>query len=151
MMLYFAYGSNLDPCQMQQRCAAVQFVCVARLKDYRLSFDRKSEKRHCGVANVVPVVGHDVWGVVYQLSETDLSQLDKHEGVNSGAYLRKDGQVVYKIGNDEPLDAAIYFANKQSDPPFPSMEYKNLIVGGARFWRLPDEYIAELQAIEVRP
>jgi hypothetical protein len=31
----------------------------------------------------------------------------------------------------------------------PNQEYKNLILAGARRWRLPDDYIKELEAIEV--
>lgn len=147
-MFCFAYGSNLDPCQIRRRCPSVQFLCVARLKNHRLAFDRKSAKRQCGVANVVPTVAHDAWGVVYQLSATDFIQLDRDEGVNSGAYVRKNGQVVHRLGDDEPVKVAIYYANKQPHPPLPSVEYKNLIVGGAKFWRLPGEYIAELERIK---
>jgi hypothetical protein len=42
---------------------------------------------------------------------------------------------------DSPLSVAIYFANRQSNPPLPSLEYKNQILNGARFWKLPEKYI----------
>ena len=40
MMLYFAYGSNLDCGQMRSRCPSTQFVCRAVLKDHSLAFTR---------------------------------------------------------------------------------------------------------------
>ena len=61
MPLYFAYGSNLHWPQMKERCPSARFHCVAKLKDHRLAFTRKSISRDCGVADVVPEQGHDVW------------------------------------------------------------------------------------------
>jgi hypothetical protein len=45
--------------------------------------------------------------------------------------------------------AHIYFADRQQNPPLPNAEYKNLILSGAQHWRLSNEYIRELEAIEV--
>jgi hypothetical protein len=52
---------------------------------------------------------------------------------------------------DSPLSVAIYFATRQSNPPLPGTEYKNLILNGARYWKLPEEYIkAVLEPIQVK-
>ena len=37
-MLYFAFGSNLDPDQMRARCPAHQVVGMAVLRDHKLIF-----------------------------------------------------------------------------------------------------------------
>jgi gamma-glutamylcyclotransferase (GGCT)/AIG2-like uncharacterized protein YtfP len=156
-MLYFAYGSNMDWSQMRERCPTAQFVCVAKLKDHHLAFTRKSEKRGCGVSDVIPERGHDVWGVVYEIDERDLGRLDKCEGFVPGrrqednAYFREERRV-YRDGNeDDPLLVSVYFAIQQPNPPLPNDNYKRLIVGGARYWHLPDAYIQELERIEVMP
>ena len=76
-MLYFAYGSNLDWAQMKQRCPLAKFVCRAKLPAHRLAFTLKSAKRDCGVADVLPDQAKDVWGVVYELPDNELKNLDK--------------------------------------------------------------------------
>ena len=79
-MLYFAYGSNLHWEQMKNRCPSARFVCVAKLAGYRLAFTRFSDRRRCGVADVIETEGNEVWGVVYQLDECDFGPLDDYEG-----------------------------------------------------------------------
>jgi gamma-glutamylcyclotransferase (GGCT)/AIG2-like uncharacterized protein YtfP len=155
-MLYFAYGSNMD-CQMQERCRSARFVCTAKLKDHRLAFTRKSEKRGCGVSDVIPDLGHHVWGIVYEIDERDLGRLDECEGFVPGrpreknAYFRQERHVYRDGNNDTPLVALVYFAIQQNNPPRPNVNYKRLIVEGARYWHLPDAYVQELERIEVTP
>ncbi len=149
-ILYFAYGSNLDPAQMRQRCPSARFFAIARLDDHRLAFSRKSITRGCGVADVIPSVGDVVWGVVFQIAQGDLTELDRNEGFLTGrdgnAYERV-GKVVSSAGdNGQRLEVQTYIANPQSDPPPPSNEYLNLIRGAASFWRLPLDYINSLQS-----
>jgi gamma-glutamylcyclotransferase (GGCT)/AIG2-like uncharacterized protein YtfP len=147
-MFYFAYGSNLNFDQMRARCSSAKFLCIARLPSHRLAFSRKSIKRQCGVADVIPQTGSVVWGAVYEIQKSDLAQLNSDEGVNSGAYVRIDDQVVLDQGG-KAIKVAIYIANKQPNPPLPNAQYKNLIVSGARHWKLPEEYILKLEQIEI--
>jgi hypothetical protein len=151
MALTFAYGSNMDFGQMQERCPSAQFICVALLKDHCLQFTRKSKKRNCGVSDVVPAAASLVWGVVYEITEYDLAVLDVNEGyrlnrtADQNSYNRRT-QTVYQDGNDsKPLDVETYFAIPQENPPLPNQEYKDLIVNGAKHWHLPAEYIVELE------
>ena len=83
-MLYFAYGSNMNWLQMQDRCPSARFLCRAVLPDYKLAFTRKSIKRGCGVADVVPAPGQTAWGVVYEISNLDVENLDRSEGYRPG-------------------------------------------------------------------
>ena len=56
---------------------------------------------------------------------------------------------VYRDGNpDEPLLVWLYFANRQPNPPLPNAAYKKQLVDGAKFWRLPQEYQAQLARIQ---
>ena len=153
-MLYFAYGSNMDWAQMKERCPSALFVGIARLADHRLAFSRASRTRGCGVADVVPETGRSVWGVVYQLSELDVGALDKSEGDRPGrarnSYWRRVCMVFLDGDENRPVTAQTYFAEPEPNPPLPNQGYKDLILGGARHWHLPAEYIAELEAIETR-
>jgi gamma-glutamylcyclotransferase (GGCT)/AIG2-like uncharacterized protein YtfP len=152
-MLYFAYGSNLEWAQMKQRCPLAKFVCRAKLPAHRLAFTLKSVRRDCGVADVLPDQTKDVWGVVYELPDGELKNLDKKEGYRPGRryeqnqYSRKD-QYVWPEGDAErSLLVALYLGHPQLDPPLPSDDYKRLIVVGAKHWNLPAEYIRQLESI----
>ena len=152
-MLYFAYGSNLDWLQMKNRCPSARFVCVARLAGYRLAFTRFSDRRRCGVADVIETEGNEVWGVIYQLDECDFGPLDNYEGHVPGgrnnAYERIELQVLRHGDAAQPTAAWIYVVCDKSEREHaPSAEYKRLLTEGARHWRLPQPYIAMLDAIK---
>ncbi len=84
MHFYFAYGSNLDLSQMQRRCPESAIVGVASLAGHRLDFTRYSQHWQGGVADVVADAAHEVWGLVYRLSEPDLCLLDRYESYPQG-------------------------------------------------------------------
>jgi hypothetical protein len=84
LMLYFAYGSNMDWAQMKERCPCAKFVCRAKLPSHRLAFTLRSCSRRCGVADILRDETKDVWGVVYELPENELGNLDKDEDFNPG-------------------------------------------------------------------
>jgi gamma-glutamylcyclotransferase len=152
-MLYFAYGSNMHSAQMKQRCPLAKFVCRAKLPAHRLAFTLKSVTRDCGVADVLPDQTKVVWGVVYELPETELKNLDKKEGYKPGGpneqneYTREDHYVWREGDAKQLLLVSLYRGHPQLDPPLPSDDYKNLLVDGAKHWNLPAEYIRELESI----
>lgn len=153
-MLYFAYGSNMDAGQMRQRCPSAQFVAIAKLPDHRLAFTRHAKDRDCGTCDGVPEPGQNIWGVVFDLSESDLRRLDESEGYQPGrqlganCYVREQRQVCRDGKGDEPLLVWLYFANRQPNPPLPNAAYKKQLVEGAKFWRLPQEYQVQLARIQ---
>jgi len=152
-VLYFAYGSNMDWPQMRARCPSSRFVGIAVLPEHRLAFTRRSDKRGCGVADAVRDPGRKVWGVVYEISDLDVGNLDKSEGYRPGreknSYWRRECMVFLDGDEAPPLAASTYFADPQPNPPLPNQVYKDHIVSGARHWHLPDDYIGELEQIEV--
>ena len=156
-MLYFAYGSNMNSVQMKERCPSATFVCQAKLPSHHLAFTLKSLERRCGVADISYDESKDVWGVVYELPENELRDLDKDESFRPG---RPDDQNKYTRENHyvwpdgdakRALLVSLYRGHPQLDPPLPSRDYKKLIVEGARQWKLPPEYIRELECIQATP
>jgi hypothetical protein len=150
-MLYFAYGSNMYWQQMKERCPSARFVGIAKLKDHRLAFTRISKSRLCGAADVVPALGCEVWGVIYDIEECDFIPLDKAEdyvpGSQENSYNRVQRSVLANGGSETLVWT--YLAVHEPNPPLPSAHYKGLIVEGARYWKLPPEYIESLESIEV--
>ena len=152
-MLYFAYGSNLDCTQMRTRCPSASFIGIAKLPNHKIAFTRKSTRRGCGVADVVRQDSAAVWGVVYEITDSDPPQLDKDEGFREGrsapanSYMREQRQVLLTGKEANPLSVWLYIANPQPNPPLPNADYKALLVTSARFWRLPAEYLQQLEDI----
>ena len=90
-MEYFAYGSNMNPERMKQRIGWSPPSRGAVLQDYQLMFDKQSNDG--GKANIRPLKGEAVEGVLYQLAEKDLLSLDGFEGVSTGDYAREKMEV----------------------------------------------------------
>jgi hypothetical protein len=137
---------------MRNRCPSARFVTVAKLPDHRLAFSRKSQARGCGVADAVRDPESCVWGVVYEISDFDLTQLDKHEGYRPGrsvnSYWRRECTVLVDDLDGQALTVTTYFADPEPNPPPPNRCYKDLLVAGARQWGLPADYLAKLERIE---
>lgn len=152
-MFYFAYGSNMDWDQMKERCPSARFVGSAVLRDYRLAFTRRSMNRGCGVSDAVPDEGKAVWGVVFEIHDADTGRLDVAEGYRPGrtknSYWRKECHVFVNGDEKQPMIVMTYFGDPQENPPPPNSNYKNLLVSGARRWKLPEAYIKQLESIVV--
>lgn len=155
LMLYFAYGSNMDPAQFGCRCPSARFVAVAKLPNHRLAFTRRARDRGCGTCDGIPEPGRDIWGVVFDISAEDMSRLDESEGyhpgrpLNDNAYVREQREVCRDGDPDKPLRVWLYFANRQPNPPLPNAAYKRQLVEGAKVWGLPKPYLEELGRIKV--
>jgi gamma-glutamylcyclotransferase (GGCT)/AIG2-like uncharacterized protein YtfP len=154
LMLYFAYGSNMHAAQMKQRCPSAKFVCRGKLPSHRLAFTLSSYSRRCGVADILRDETKEVWGVVYELLENELENLDKDEDFNAGRpdhqneYTRENHYVCREGDAKRLLLVSLYRGHPQLDPPLPDCDYKSLIVEGARHWQLPSQYIQEIEAIQ---
>jgi gamma-glutamylcyclotransferase (GGCT)/AIG2-like uncharacterized protein YtfP len=139
--------------QMRARCPSARFVGVALLAEHKLAFTRKSMNRGCGVADAVPERGRKLWGVVYEIDDIDIDKLDSLEGYRPGreenCYWRRECLVLLDGTEQRPLTVCSYFAEPQTNTPLPNSEYKQLIISGARHWHLPEEYVRDLEAIEV--
>jgi gamma-glutamylcyclotransferase (GGCT)/AIG2-like uncharacterized protein YtfP len=143
-MYYFAYGSNMSWVQMQRRCPSSKFICAARLAGYEFGITRHSRLRDCGTANVFPVAGKEVWGVVYEISDSELLILDGFEDGYRRAILP-----VHALGDGaQPLEVLVYVAEIEANVPLPNSEYKRLILEGARHWNLPESYCLMLEKIK---
>jgi gamma-glutamylcyclotransferase (GGCT)/AIG2-like uncharacterized protein YtfP len=143
-LFYFAYGSNMNWEQMQQRCPSARFVCVATLENYRFAIARHSRRRNCGTANIIADTSNEVWGIVYDISELDLLILDGFED----GYRRERLLVRPSADSQNLLEVLVYIAEKEETVPLPNPEYKRLILHGARHWNIPELYCLMLEQIQ---
>ena len=86
--LYFGYGSNLDADDWNIWCeekkldpSGVKEIGPCWLPDHRLKFHYRSFRREGGAADVVPAgCGHAVPGVLFELNDRALANMDRKEG-----------------------------------------------------------------------
>jgi gamma-glutamylcyclotransferase (GGCT)/AIG2-like uncharacterized protein YtfP len=156
-MFYFAYGSNLEPEQMSRRCPGHTVVGLGELRDHRLTFPLTSHDWGGGVASVSVAHGESVWGVVYELSAEQLTALDAYEhyvgpGDQHNLYDRETASVQLVRADDgsfpRRVHAWIYVA-RAANPSPPSRRYLDAVLAGARFHKLPAEYVTKLAATPV--
>ena len=138
---------------MKERCPNASFYCRASLSNYRIDFTRWSRKRECGIADIVRDENNIVYGAVYKIDEIDLGKLDKHEGYlpqgDKNAYKRIEIMVFEEDNDEKPIVAFTYeVIKKEFGKHKPDRKYKNFIVTGAKFWKLPEDYINFLENIE---
>ncbi|SRR6266542_2468433 len=152
MPFHFAYGSNMDLDQLIERCPSANFLCPAQARDHRLVFTRFSTKRKSGVADITVSRGASVWGAIFEMTDHDATKLDQKEGVflNPPAYRRVSLTVLKNGAPQNTLETFSYQVVEPAIQPIkPSAEYMKLIINGAIRWKLPSDYIEELQRIEV--
>lgn len=150
-MLYFAYGSNMDEQRVKaaNRCPNARFIFSAVLPGHRLVFTRSGDADTCA-ADAIPDPISVVWGVVYDIMDSDRRQLDTREGVGIRAYRPREVLVHPHGDMEQRVMVLTYSATDSADlqrPP--SREYLDHLLRGARQWSLPCDYIAQLEAIEV--
>ena len=146
--LIFAYGSNMDPAQMRERCPESDlWWFVAEARDWKLYFPRKSHRRRGGVGSITKQVGSSVWGVVFAVSERDLARLDRYEGVSSHAYRRDLVDLLDEGGRH--ITAWTYFAIPDGEEEYrPHRDYIAIYVRGAVYCGLPDAYLKSLNDLK---
>ncbi|XP_038159149.1 gamma-glutamylcyclotransferase a [Cyprinodon tularosa] len=146
--LYFAFGSNLLKERLHLKNHSAVFVSVGRLKDYKLNFGLWEENVqtswHGGVATIESCPGEEVWGVVWTLSNENLSTLDSQEGVSQGEY--SPLEVFVETEQGTKLCRTYQMNNFHPSPPSP--QYKQVVCLGAEQNGLPKEYLKNLEAIK---
>jgi hypothetical protein len=143
---YFAYGSNMLTERLQARCKSATVRCVASADEYRFAFSKKS-RDGSGKATIRPDAASRVYGVVFNLNETELPVLDKYEGAG---YDRIEKFQIYADGLDRALDVVTYVASPgATDPDLKPYDwYLKLVIAGARQHGLPSQYVSEIEAVQ---
>ena len=143
---YFAYGSNMSSKIMTEVCPTHKLLGPARLMDHRLAFTRKSAKSGSGVADIVRAPGLVVWGLLYEIDQNEVVDLDRKEDLGK-AYTRinvnvalEDGSVhqtmTYTVISKAPIEIR------------PSTEYLDTILQGAKDHNFEGRYTRFLESLK---
>ena len=143
---YFAYCTLLDHDEMRRFCPNAVPVGVGRITGYRVGFAGYTADGARGGCQLLDEPDHTVFGLVYELSETEAAHLDDISGVGQGFYTRIEVAVDMLSDGGAALACVTYVIPQPVLDFRPSTEYVRPILAGARALQLPDEYIAELEA-----
>jgi hypothetical protein len=125
--LYFAYGANMHPGQMQWRCPAAQAKGAFMLRDWQLKF-------YCH-ATVEPRKGEECPGVLWSITPECEQALDRFEGFP-----------YYYTKRTWIQDGIQFFFYEMNDPKSgtPGSGYVRDIVDSYDFWGIPRQYLNRL-------
>jgi hypothetical protein len=148
MALYAAYGSNMDPAQMQQRCPSSPFLGTGWIHGWRLTFGAEELGWEGALATLVPA-DDDAAGVfvaLYDLTDTDERSLDAWEGADHGLY-RKLHLRVHTLDGDV---VAYVYALDAFEGGLPSARYLGALADAAEAAGAPEDYLTGLRHRECR-
>ena len=131
MMLYFAFGSNLNQKQMKRRCRDSKYIGCYSLKNYKLVF--RNYFLGGGVADVEKKKNSSVLGAIYKISKKDERELDIYEDFPK-TYIKKYFRLLGK-------KVMFYYMPKKTKLILPSKRYLNLIIQGYKDCGYRNNYI----------
>ena len=147
MIRYFAYGSNLHPLRLMERAPSANLVDVTELRNHCLTFHKKSKdgSSKCN-AHRTDSESDVVYGAIYEIDVEHQEKLHHFEG-NGYGYV--DSQLTLQHRGRE-YSCYTYIAQKTHvvDNLKPYHWYKELVILGARYLRLPDSYILSIESVE---
>lgn len=137
-ILYFAYGKNLSKDILSKRIGKYHTASKAVLKEYRFLYNKKSTKKDVTTAKAnIKCQGSEVWGVCYEIDESDLITLkEKYE--NGYNLIEVE---IYHENYERNVKAKTFKSKKIINNVAPSDDYREIILCGAEEWGLPIEYI----------
>ncbi|MHB8157036.1 MAG: gamma-glutamylcyclotransferase family protein [Desulfocucumaceae bacterium] len=145
-LLYFAYGSDLDPGEMYRvRCPGSHFLCKGYIEGFDLSFDLYMEEWRGTVPSIkFSGSSRQVWGAVYCIKSGDWEKLDLYEGVP-----KINRRVNVPVHTAFGLFCAGGYQSLPGDKKLPSEKYMEKLLGGAEFFGLPQKYVRYIKSLPV--
>ena len=80
MIYYFAYGTDLNGRRMDVCCPDAKRIGIGCITDYRIDFTLGSKNKKGGIEDIKESKGDIVWGVIYNVSTSDIATLDHLHG-----------------------------------------------------------------------
>jgi gamma-glutamylcyclotransferase (GGCT)/AIG2-like uncharacterized protein YtfP len=140
--MYAAYGSNMDPAQMARRAPHSPQQGTGWLQDWRLTFGGADLGWEGSLATVVEDQGHQVFVVLYELSDADEEALDRWDGVTLGYYRRAKVRIATLDGD---VLAWLYVLNDY-EGGLPSARHLGILADAAEVAGAPLDYVADLRS-----
>jgi gamma-glutamylcyclotransferase (GGCT)/AIG2-like uncharacterized protein YtfP len=143
-VLYAAYGSNMDPARMGQRCPHSPLQGTGWLVGWRLTFGGEEHGWDGALSTVVEapddVPPSQVFVALYDITDEDVDRLDEWEGVGIGLYLKTRVRVQALDGEQ----LAWLYALDAYEGGLPSASHVGILAEAAAAAGAPDDYVHDL-------
>jgi hypothetical protein len=140
--LYAAYGSNMDPAQMRNRCPHSPFSGVGWLPNWRLTFGAEDLGWEGALPTVVEEPGSHVFVALYDITPADRIALDKWESADTGLYQT----IRVRVSTLEEDVLCWTYVLDGYEGGLPSARHLGLIAEAAELAGAPEEYVHELRS-----
>ena len=141
MTLYAAYGTNLDPARMGERCPHSPLQTTGWLVGWRLTFGGEEHGWDGALATIVQDPFEQVYVAVYNVTKEDESALDSWEAADSGLYRKTKVRVSTMTGE---LVVWTYVLDAY-EGGLPSALTLGVLADAAEAAAAPDDYVAALR------
>ncbi len=141
MTLYAAYGTNLDPARMSERCPHSPLQATGWLEGWRLTFGGEDHGWDGALATIVQDPFEHVFVAVYDINEKDTAVLDSYEFPDTGLYRK----VKVRVSTlDSELVAWVYVLDA-FEGGLPSASYLGTLADAAEAADAPADYVTALR------
>jgi len=139
-VLYAAYGSNLDPAQMAERCPHSPLRTTGWLQGWRLTFG--GEGWDGALPTVVEEAADQVFVGLYDVTTTDESALDEWESASSGLYQK----VRVRVATLDGEQSAWVYVLHDFEGGTPSARTLGILADAAEAAGAPRDYLLGLRS-----
>lgn len=146
MTLYAAYGTNLDPARMSERCPHSILASTGWLTGWRLTFGGEEHGWDGSLSTIVQDPFEQVFVAVYDVTPEDEKALDGWESADTGLYRKTKVRVQTMTG---PLVVWAYVLDAY-EGGLPSASYLGVLADAADAAGAPEDYVAALRRRDCR-
>jgi gamma-glutamylcyclotransferase (GGCT)/AIG2-like uncharacterized protein YtfP len=139
--LYAAYGTNLDPARMSERCPHSPLQTTGWLLGWRLTFGGEDLGWDGALATIVEDPLEQVFVAVYDVTPDDVAILDSWESADTGLFRKTKVRVSTMQGE---LVAWAYVLDAY-EGGLPSASYLGVLADAAEAADAPADYVAALR------
>jgi hypothetical protein len=140
--LYAAYGANLDPARMGERCPHSPLRGTGWLEGWRLTFGGEDHGWDGALTMIVQDTYEQVFVAVYDVTPEDAEALDRWESADTGLYRKVRVRIATLTGEV----VAWTYVLDAFEGGLPSASSLGLIADAAEAADAPDDYVAALRA-----
>lgn len=141
MTLYAAYGTNLDPGRMSERCPHSPLRSTGWLRGWRLTFGGEEHGWDGALATIVEDPIEQVFVAIYDVTPEDEAELDQWDSADTGLY-RKTRVRVSTMSGEVLVWAYVLDAYEGG---LPSAIYLGVLADAAEAADAPADYVAALR------
>jgi hypothetical protein len=140
--IYAAYGSNMDPALMLQRCPHSPFAGTGWLPGWRLTFSGQHGPTATAIATLVEDPTDQVFVALFDVMASDTRELDSWEAVDTGMTVK----IKVRVSTLDGDVLSWLYVSTGYEGGLPSPRYLAMVADAAEAAGAPEDYVHELRS-----